>query len=164
VAGTATFSRNRIDEWTQYYDVYDGDGAWIDSTPVTHRDVPPLLTPGVIVNGEVSWSPSSWFGLDAAGRWVDRANLDNTGHDGFRTPSFFTADLQASFRLGRAGSARAPRLRVQVTNLFDQREAWPGGYSYLYFTRAAGGETLDGTAYYYPLATRSVYATVEVRF
>ena len=29
---------------------------------------------------------------------------------------------------------------------------------------AAGAETLSGTAYYYPLATRSVYVTLDVRF
>ena len=32
VLGTANLSRNRIEEWTQFYDVYDESGAWIDST------------------------------------------------------------------------------------------------------------------------------------
>jgi hypothetical protein len=59
----------------------------------------------------------------------------------------------------------APRVRVAVTNLLNERRAWPGGYSYLYVNRdAAGRDTLEGTAYYYPLATRSVYVTFDVRF
>jgi iron complex outermembrane receptor protein len=37
VLGRANLSRNRIDEWTQFYDVYDPSGAWIDSTDRSPR-------------------------------------------------------------------------------------------------------------------------------
>ena len=54
---------------------------------------------------------------------------------------------------------------MQVTNLLDDHKLWPSGYSYLYFARdAEGRDTLEGTRYYYPLATRSVYVTLDVRF
>ena len=100
-----------------------------------------------------------------AGRWVDAAQLDNTGNPAFRTPSFFDLDLQATVSLARWVKRGEPRVRVQATNLLDGDRHWPAGYSYLYFTRdPAGGETLSGTAYYYPLATRSVYVTLDVRF
>ena len=38
---SANLSRNRIREWTQYYDVYDTAGTWIDSEPITYADVQP---------------------------------------------------------------------------------------------------------------------------
>jgi iron complex outermembrane receptor protein len=165
LGATAAFSRNRIEEWTQVYDVYDADGAWAGSRPVTYRDVEPLLTPTVLLNGTVEWKPSADLGVLVGGRWVDRAQLDNTGNPGFRTPSFFDLDLQASLSLARWVKRGEPRVRVQATNLLDGRRQWPAGYSYLSFTRdPAGGETLSGTAYYYPLATRSVYVTLDVRF
>jgi iron complex outermembrane receptor protein len=164
VAATAAFSRNRIDSWTQFYDVYDADGAWIDTTSVVHPDVEPLLTPRVLLNGTVEWKPTKAAGFLAAGRFVDAAQLDNTGNPGFRTPSFFTLDLQASLSLEAWVKRGAPRIRVQATNLFDERRAWPAGYSYLYFVRDGGSDTLSGTPYYYPLATRSVYVTLDVRF
>jgi hypothetical protein len=54
---------------------------------------------------------------------------------------------------------------VQATNLLDDDRLWPAGYSYLYFARdAAGQDALEGTRYYYPLATRTVYVTLDVRF
>ena len=54
---------------------------------------------------------------------------------------------------------------MQVTNLFNVRQAWPGGYSYQYMNRnGEGHDTLQGIAYFYPLATRSVYVTLDVRF
>jgi iron complex outermembrane receptor protein len=163
-AATAAVSRNRIDSWTQFYDVYDADGAWIDTTSVEHPDVEPLLTPAVLVNGTVEWKPTKATGLLVAGRFVDAAQLDNTGNPGFRTPSFFTLDLQASLSLEQWVKRGAPRIRVQATNLLDERRAWPAGYSYLYFVRDGGSSTLGGTSYYYPLATRSVYVTLDVRF
>jgi len=58
-----------------------------------------------------------------------------------------------------------PKIRVQATNLLDSQRIWPSGYSYLYFERGQeGSETLFGTSYYYPLATRSVYVTLDVTF
>jgi iron complex outermembrane receptor protein len=161
----AALSRNRIESWTQYYDVYDAEGAWVESVPVVHHDVEPLLTPSALLNASVEWNPSSDLGLLVGGRWVDRAQLDNTGNPGFRTPSFFDLDAQASVSLRRWVKRGEPRVRVQATNLLDDDRLWPSGYSYLYFARdGAGGDALEGTRYYYPLATRSVYVTLDVRF
>jgi iron complex outermembrane receptor protein len=162
---TGALSRNRIEEWTQVYDVYDAEGAWIDGTSVVHRDVPPLLTPTAIVSGAAEWKPSPALGLLAGGRWVDSAHLDNTGHPEFETPSFFNLDLQATVSLARWVKRGEPRVRVQATNLLGDDRQWPGGYSYLYFVRdGAGSDALEGTSYYYPLATRSVYVSLDVRF
>jgi iron complex outermembrane receptor protein len=165
LAATAAFSRNRIDEWTQAYDVYDAEGTWVESRSIAHRDVEPLLTPPVLVNGTVEWKPRADAGVLLAGRWVDAAQLDNTGNPGFRTPSFFDLDLQATVSLARWVKRGEPRVRAQVANLLDGRRHWPSGYSYLYFVRdRAGADALEGTSYYYPLATRSVYVTLDLRF
>jgi iron complex outermembrane receptor protein len=160
----AAFSRNRIDSWTQFYDVYDAEGAWLDNVAVVHDDVRPLLTPEAIVNGSVEWKPVRDLSLLAQGRYVAAAQLDNTGNADFRTPSFFGLDLQAAVSLRRLVAQGEPRLRVQATNLLNNRRIWPSGYSYVFFVRDGGGDTLTGTSYYYPQATRSIYATLEVRF
>ena len=165
VLGTANLSRNRIEEWTQFYDVYDESGAWIDTAAVVHRDVAPLLTPEVLLNAAVDWTPSSTLGLGLAARWVGEAQLDNTGNPAFRTPSWFNLDARLAFSLARWVKRGEPRIRVQATNLLDDDRIWPSGYSYLYFVRGASGpETLEGTSYYYPLAVRSVYVTLDVSF
>ena len=54
---------------------------------------------------------------------------------------------------------------MQATNLLNDRRLWPSGYSYVYLVRDLGADTLAGTsAYYYPQATRTASATLEVRF
>ena len=161
----AGLSRDRIGSWTQHYDVYDESGTWIDSVARVTSDVPPLLSPGAILNGSAEWSPRRELALSLAGRWVSRSQLDNTGNPDFQTPSFFDLDGQLRLSLARLVKRGEPRLRVQATNLLNSRRLWPAGYSYLSFTRdAAGGETLSGTSYYYPQATRSVYLTLDLRF
>jgi iron complex outermembrane receptor protein len=160
----AAFSHNRIESWSQYYDVYDADGNWISAKTIVHDDVAPLLTPQAIVNGTVEWKPSGEISLLAAGRYVSEAQLDNTGNPDFRTPDWLNLDLQASVSLRKLLRHGEPRIRVHATNLLDNKRIWPAGYSYLFFTRDAGHDTLGGTSYYYPQATRSVYATLDLRF
>jgi iron complex outermembrane receptor protein len=165
VTSNATFSRNRIAAWTQYYDVYDAAGEWIGARSLVHSQVQPLLSPATILNGVIGWTPDRDLGLDVSGRWASTSQLDNTGNTAFRTPSFFMLDAQASVGFSRWFTGGRPRLRIQLTNLLNNRRAWPGGYSYLFFTREAPGrETLSGTSYYFPLATRSVYVTLDWRF
>jgi iron complex outermembrane receptor protein len=165
LGANAALSRNRIEAWTQYYDVYDASGAWLESVPFVHHDVPPLLTPSVILNGNAEWKPTRDLALLVSGRWVDSSQLDNTGNPDFRTPSWFDVDGQAALSLARWVKKGEPRIRVQATNLLNDHHLWVSGYSYLFFDRdAAGQDTLEGTRYYYPLATRSVFVTLDVRF
>jgi len=161
----ASFSRNRIDEWTQFYDVYDEAFDYQGSVPVVYRDVPPLLTPETIASATAEWTPRPELGLSLTGRFVEAAQLDNTGDPAFRTPSFFNVDGMVTLSLGRLVKKGEPRLRIQATNIFDREDVWPSGYSYQYIVRGAdGADTFAGTSYYYPLATRSVYLTLDVRF
>ena len=164
LGANAALSSNRIDAWTQYYDVYDAAGTWLDSTAIVHHDVQPLLTPEAILNGTLEWKPTPEISLLASGRYVSASQLDNTGNPDFRTPSYFNLDLQASVSLRKLVAKGEPRIRVAATNLLDDKRIWPSGYSYLYFTRAGGQDTLSGTSYYYPQATRSVYVTLDLRF
>lgn len=168
VRQSATFAFNRIATWTQFYDVYDVDGAYVDSTSLVHRDVPPLLSPGLLATLSLEYRATPWASLAASGRYVGRTHLDNTGDDAFRTPEFFLLDASVDLDLGRVLpwlAAASPRLRIQGENLLDERRALPSGYSYRYITRSAdGSDTRGGIPYYYPLATRSVVAVLDLSF
>ncbi|MCX6551597.1 MAG: TonB-dependent receptor [Acidobacteria bacterium] len=165
---SATYSYSRIRSWTQFYDVYDAAGNWIDSTSRTRANVAPLLTPSVLLNVAADYTPAPWVTLGAAGRYVGEVHLDNTGSATFTAPGFFGLDADASVDLSRAlrfAAAAAPRLRIQATNLLDNRRMFPSGYSYRYFTQTgAGGLDPAGSRYFYPLATRSVFVMLDLKF
>lgn len=161
---SANLSRNRIRDWTQFFDVYDSSGAWIDSLPVNYRRVRPLLTPEAIVNAGFQWSGSR-VSIAMMGRYVDTSQLDNTDSRELRTPSYANADLRASISLDHWLPGLRPELVVFLNNLFDSQEQYSSGYSYQYVTRdAVGQDAFGGTPYYYPLATRNVIVSLQVGF
>ena len=161
---SSNLSHNRIDEWTQFYDVYDSQGNWIDSEAITHGNVQPLLTPEIVANLGAEWS-NSRVRIALVGRYVGDSHLDNTGSDEFIAPAYANLDLLASFGLGTWWSAAKPRLTVYANNLLDDLEQYPSGYSYQFIVRdPAGSESFDGSPYYYPLAGRTVMAKLEFNF
>ncbi|HKR66446.1 MAG TPA: TonB-dependent receptor [Thermoanaerobaculia bacterium] len=150
---TANLSRNRIHEWTQFFDVYDADGNWVESRPVSYRNVEPLLTPDVIVNQSIDYAPNARFSTGATARWVGRSYLDNTNDSAFATPSFVTVDAKASY-------AVTPNVRVslEVNNVTNNDRVYASGYSYRYFS----DDVRTGTAYYFPQATRNAVVLFNV--
>jgi iron complex outermembrane recepter protein len=166
---TSTFSLNRIETWTQFYDIYDASGTWTGSTSLDHHDVPPYVTPAVLATVAADYTPTRGATLGATWRYVGESHLDNTGSQDFVAPSFTCLDMAASLDLSRVftfAAAAHPLLRLNVGNVLDDRRMFPNGYSYQYFAPAPtpGGLALQGTRYYYPLATRSAFVGLELRF
>jgi iron complex outermembrane receptor protein len=150
---TANFSRNRINEWTQFFDVYDAEGNWTGSRPVTYENVQPLLTPSVIVSQSADYAPIAKLNLGLTARYVGRSYLDNTNDRALDAPAFFLADASLSY-------AVTPQVRVslQVNNLLNANRVYPSGYTYRYFT----GDVPTGDAYYYPQATRNAVVLLDL--
>ncbi len=164
VVHSLNVSRNRISEWTQFYDVFDEQGAWIGSEPITYLDVPPLLTPELIFNLGVEWANSD-TSIGLLGRYVATSHLDNTGLADFQTPSFTNLDLRASQSLGRWWQGTDVSITLFVNNLLNSLDQLPSGYSYQFLVRdSAGMDTLDGIPFYYPLATRNFVVSLELGF
>jgi outer membrane receptor for ferrienterochelin and colicin len=129
-----------------------------------YRDVEPLLTPPFVANLGLDWTPTPALGLGVAGRYVAKSYLDNTQNGSLSTPRFFDLDATLIVNLGRWIRTGQPHLRVRVNNVLDNHRIYLSGYSYLYLTRdAQGGESLGGTPYYYPLATRSVIVALDLK-
>ena len=157
-------SRNRVREWTQFYDVFDEQGAWVGSEPIVYQNVPPLLTPWLLLNLGVEWANRD-TSMGLMGRFVAESQLDNTGLSQFQTPSFTNLDLRASQSLGRWFHEVDAGVTLFVNNLLDNRDQLPSGYSYQFLVRdSAGMEQLDGIPFYYPLATRNLIVSLQVGF
>ncbi len=151
--GNANLSRNRINSWTQFFDVYDSAGNIAGSKPITFHGVNPVLTPTSIVNQTLDYAPSPSITLGLTGRHVGRSFLDNTNSASFVAPAFTTVDANASVAVSRAVT-----VRLQVNNLLNSRRLFPSGYSYLFLTPAGA---VDGVSYYYPQATRNAAVMVD---
>jgi iron complex outermembrane receptor protein len=152
---TASFSHNRIDEWTQFFDAYDVDGNYVESRPVNYEDVEPLLTPSVIVTQSLDYWPISGLEIHGTARYVGRSYLDNTNDASFDAPAFFLVDAHASYDI-----TSWARVTLHLNNILDADRVYPSGYSYRYFS----GEVNTGTAYYYPQAGRNAVVVMDFDF
>jgi iron complex outermembrane recepter protein len=162
---SANANRSRISEWTQFYDVYDANGDIAGSTSRTFHDVAPVATPPFLATLGAETTALRGLTIGATGRYVAASWLDNTNAEGLEAPRTFQLDATLAVDLSRWIPAGTPHLKVQVNNVLDNRKLWPRGYSYLYANHdAAGVETLAGTPYYYPLATRSAYVSLDLGF
>jgi iron complex outermembrane recepter protein len=148
---TASFSHNRIDEWTQFFDVYDDAGNYVEARPVNYENVQPLLTPAVLISQTLDYSRARWSAGTTA-RYVGRSYLDNTNDPAFDAPAFFLVDANVSY----AFHSRI-RASLQVNNLLGADRVYPSGYSYRFYT----GEARSGTAYYYPQAGRNAVVLLD---
>lgn len=151
----ANASRNRIASWTQPYDVYDANGNWLETRLLVHRNVEPLLTPPLLFSQAVEYAASTRLDLGAVARYVARSFLDNTSNREFTAPAFTVVDATAAFTLGSAA-----KLTLQVNNLFNRRDVFPSGYSYLTMDPAGN---IGGTRYFYPQATRNFVLMIDAR-
>lgn len=154
MSGNANSSRNRIRQWTQFYDVYDVAGNVVGTRPITHFNVRPLLTPNILISQTIDYVPSTRVSLGATGRYVGKSQLDNTDSNSLIAPSFFTVDAAAAFSVWRS-----TRLLVQVNNVFNRKRVFPSGYSYSFITPAGA---VDGISYFYPQATRNAVVSLRV--
>jgi len=154
----ANLSSNRIKTWTQFYDVYDGAGEYLESKPLVHRNVDPLLTPRAIISQSIDVTPMPRVAFGLTGRYVGKSYLDNTNNGDLVAPSFFMID-------GNAGYDLTPqvRLSLQVNNLTNRRRIFPSGYSYVFINRTVEGDAISGIPYYYPQATRNATVMVDYR-
>ena len=133
LSGNVTLSHNRIREF-------------VDSTadtPVTYRDVEPLLTPRATAYGRAAFAASRYFWLAADLRYAGESFLQNNSDTHFVLPAATTLDLSAS--LHEPGFD----LLFRANNVLDSRK-YGSGYA-----------SSDGPAYYV-LPPRNFFITVKL--
>ncbi len=133
LSGNVALSRNRIREFV------DSTGE----TPVTYRDVEPLLTPRATAYGRAAFATSKYLWLAADLRYTGESFLGNNGDARFVLPAATTLDLSAS--LHQPGF----EILFRANNVTDSRK-YGSGY--------AGG----GVASYYVLPPRSLFVTLKL--
>lgn len=112
---------------------------------ITYTDVRPVLTPAVLANAQAAWQARKDVELTLSLRHVGDSPLANDGNEALVTPAFTLVGLGGAWERGPV------TLRVQMENLLDA-------------TAYASGYTDGTTRYFFPVAARTVLATMAVRF
>lgn len=142
----ATFSQNKITEYTQYTDLYDENFVYTGQRATEYEDTDIALSPSVIANGVLNYQSGS-FNAELIGKYVSKQYLDNTQTESRSIDPYFVNDLRLSYALNQVPVLEGLTATLQVNNLFNHTYE-TNGYTY--------GWIQDGNPvhynYYFPQA------------
>ena len=152
----ATFSRNKIRNYTDYLANYDSGAEQATSYKTT--DI--AFSPNTVAANTFEYEPVAGLHLALLSKYVSRQYLDNTTTRARSISPYFVNDLRLRYLWHPQKLAvREVELAVLVNNLFSTRYE-NNGYTYGYI---AGGQP-QYFNYYYPQAPRNVLASVNLHF
>lgn len=153
-SANATFSRNKIEQYRQYYSNYDTGGQEAQ----TYENTDIAFSPSFIGNSIVNIRTGG-FTAELQTKYVSRQYLDNTQSRDRSIDPYFVNDLRLGYDFGGLALAENISATLQVNNIFDAAYE-TNGYTFGY---VSGGE-LQHFNYYYPQAGRNFLARLKFAF
>ena len=139
----ATFSRNKIRDFTQYIDEYDS--AWNfkgqQSTYLGKTDL--SFSPSMVLSGILTYKPLKNLSVSWNSRYISRQYIDNTSNSGRALNAYFVNGLGAAYAM-HPRWMKEIAFSLTVSNIFSSRyesNAWV--YTYL-----QGGAYYESNGYF----------------
>jgi iron complex outermembrane recepter protein len=130
----ANFSHNRIKKYTSDFD------------NVTYKNVTPLLTPNSIVNQSIRHCFNPRIEVELGVRYMSKSYLSNANDATLIAPASAITNASFHFRILKNHS-----LTLMANNIFNQH----------YYT---SGYVQSNEAFFFAMATRNFYATLNLKF
>lgn len=154
LAANATFSKNKIADFTETIVSYDGETP---NAVNNYTDTDIAMSPNVIIGGALSFAPAKGFEIALLPKYVGKQYLDNTSDDSRSLDAFFVNDLRINYNFKPKGMKNIG-LSLLVNNLFNEQYSSNGyTYSYLYY-----GQITEN--FVFPQAGTNFLAAVKLRF
>lgn len=151
-AANVTLSRNKVKNFTAYFDDYDNGGQ--KAVVLESADI--AYSPSVTGNVTLTLKPFKNAALNLMSRYVGRQYLDNTSSKERSLDAYYVQDLRLSYSLYKK-LFRATHFIFQVNNVFNKMYV-ANGYTYGY---QSGGELVSAN-YYFPMAGINVMGGVNI--
>lgn len=152
-AANATFSKNKIENYTEFIDDYD-NGGQIERS---FSDTDIALSPSIIANSILGFSDNG-LTTELTTKYVSKQYLDNTQNDARSIDPYLVNDLRISYAFTNLSFAKGITANLMINNLLDEKYE-TNGYTYGY---VFGGEQRFN--YYYPQAGRNFLLQVKWEF
>jgi iron complex outermembrane recepter protein len=117
----ATFSQNKIKNFTEYRDNWD---TWGQDT-ILHGTTDLALSPNTITNAELTYSvfknDRHELSLTPSLKYVSKQYLDNTSNENTTLAAYNFTNFQVYYRLNRFKFLKNITAKLLINNVFDQR-------------------------------------------
>ncbi|WP_372773090.1 TonB-dependent receptor [Mangrovibacterium sp.] len=157
----ATFSENKIKDFTEYVDNWD---YWYDMENEVYQYVDDkgktdlAFSPSTIVNSQLSFQPTKSLSISLLSNYVSDQYIDNSSDEDRKLDAWFVNNLKMDYTI-KGNLFKEIKLHLMVNNLFDT-EYESNAWVYSYYT---GGSRykMDG---YYPQAEIHFIAGIDFKF
>ncbi|MBD8489529.1 TonB-dependent receptor [Echinicola sp. CAU 1574] len=160
LGGNIAFSKNKIDEFTEYVDDYAAEEFQQESFSYTDTDI--AFSPNIVGSAMIDFRPIKNMEISWMTKYVDDQYLDNTQNEGRKLDAYITNDVRFVYTL-RPRFVKALEFNVKVNNIFNEMYE-PNGYTFSYFIPGGNGRELVTENYYYPMAGTNFMAGVNIKF
>lgn len=142
INGNLAVSRNKIQNYTAWYDDYDEGGQKTE----TFKETDISFSPSVVGGADVNFLPVKNWEISFSGKYVSRQYLDNTGNKSRSLNPFYVQNFRTIYTLNNV-VFKETNLVLQVNNLFNKRYE-PNGFTFSYIS----GGAVIAENYYFPMA------------
>ena len=150
--GNITFSKNKINNFTEYIDDYDNGGQ----SSIQHYNTDITLSPNLTAAHSIHYRPNEKWYLTWTSKYVSKQYLDNTQNETRVLKAFFVNDINISYKIVDRKSWSA-LLQFYLINALDTKYE-PNGYTYSYIWN----NTTTTSNNYYPMAGRNYLVSLKV--
>lgn len=157
-SGNATFSRNKIEEYEQFIDVYDASFNFIGQESRFYENTSIAFSPSFIGNSVLSFTDDG-FSAELVTKYVSRQYLDNTQTVSRSIDPYLVNDIRLGYNFSSIPVLSGLQANLQVNNVLDETYE-TNGYTFGYI---AGGNEQHFN-YYYPQAGRNFMVQLSFRF
>ena len=148
-----SFSRNRIENFIEYYDDYDNGGQ--KSISYSSTDI--SFSPSVVGAGTLSIFPFKNAEISLLSKYVSRQYLDNTSEKKRSLNPYYVQDIKFAYTMKQIVFEEA-NLVLLLNNVFNKKYE-PNGYTFSY----QSGGVLSTENYYYPMAGINFMVALNIK-
>lgn len=156
---TATYSQNKIKNFTEYVDAYDADWNYLGQIKTEHSNTTIAMSPDWIGSSMISFTPFKGFETALISKYVGKQYLDNTQNETRKLDAFFVNDLRLNYEFAVKNIFKSVKVGVLVNNIFNT-EYESNGYTW---SQSLNGARSDYN-YYYPQAGTNYLASLVLGF
>ena len=155
----ATFSKNRIKNYTEYVDLYDSNWDWTGQVENKLGNTTIAFSPSVVANSMIAIDYKGW-GAGLQSSYVGKQYIDNTTSNDRALDAYFVNNLRLGYTFSFKGMESAS-VNLLINNLFDETyesNAW------VYSSYQQGSQARYDDFGYFPQAGTHILANLTLRF
>ncbi len=149
----ATFSKNKIKEFSEFVDNYDAGGQ----LEIKHSNSTITLSPSVISNLQFNFILSKKINFSLISKYVSKQYLDNTKNEQRILNSFYTQDARAIINISNK-FFKETVLMISANNIFNKMYQ-PNGYTFSYIYN--GDLTTEN--FYFPMSGTNFMLSLNIK-